>query len=204
MVMLKKQSSTQGFGLIELIVSISIVTIVTGIVMARHSAFNGAILLRNQAYEIAFIIREAQQLAVSGQTSDLEDVQKQRYGVALSTDPSGEVNRQTLILYKDSNNDGVYNTASGNSDQLIQTYRLDRRFQIVSLTDPSSANSHSSMRVLFERPLFDAKFYRDSGHVINTGPVRIVVEPVANDAGGVPQRVITVSSSGQVAVLENN
>jgi Tfp pilus assembly protein FimT len=207
MVILKKTTPSLGFGLIELIVSLSIVTIVTGIVVAKHNAFNGAILLRNQAYEIAFVIREAQQLAVSGQTTALTTTQKQRYGVAFSTAPNNSsnsvVNRQTMVLYKDKNTNGLYDGTGSSGDELIKTYRLDSRFEIVGLVDPGSSNSRGSMRVLFERPFFDAKFFRDNGTAVNTGPITITVRPVAPTSQVVPERLITVSSAGQVEVPSN-
>lgn len=195
MVSLKKNIPSLGFGLIELIVSLSIVTIVTGIVVAKHNAFNGAILLRNQAYEIAFIIREAQQLAVSGQTADdLTEVQKQRYGVAFSLTTSGEVNKQAIVLYKDNNDNARYDA----NDEDQKTYRLDSRFEIVDLT--TSNTSRQNMRVVFERPLFDAKFYRESANQVERGTATIVIRPVGKDT---PERIITVSSAGQVSVPSN-
>ncbi|MFN3188392.1 MAG: Tfp pilus assembly protein FimT/FimU [Candidatus Paceibacteria bacterium] len=191
MVTHKKNTSLQGFGLVELIVSLSIVTIVTSIVIARHNAFNGAILLRNQAYEIAFVIQRAQQLAVSGQTTALTTTIRQRYGVAFSTGTTGAVNRQVIVLYKDNNNNGVLDDA----DDVIETIRLDSRFRIGTMTIADT--SRGSVRVLFERPLFDAKFYQGTSNSLQTGPVRITVRPVS---GSTAERVIVVSSAGQVTV----
>lgn len=191
MVKFEKQSISSGFGLVELIVSLSIVTIVTGIVVARHNTFNGAILLRNQAYEIAFVIKEAQQLAVSGsQTETLTTTKKQRYGVAFSTLTGDDANKQSIVLYKDNNTNGIFDSGT---DVEIKTYRLDSRFEITDLkTDSTSRNN---VRVLFERPFFDAHFYPNSN-----GPVQITVSPVGKTS---PQRVINVSSSGQIMVESN-
>lgn len=198
MVSPQKNTPSLGFSLIELIVSISIVTIVTGIVIARHNAFNGAILLRNQAYEIAFVVHEAQQLAVSGQTSDLNSTQKQRYGVAFSTGTTGDINKQSILLYKDNNNNRLYDAAT---DDEIKTYRLDNRFEIARIMTGSS--SGSNMRVVFERPFFDAKFYRDNLAAIQSGPARIIIRPVNSTASNVPERVINISNSGQITVESN-
>jgi Tfp pilus assembly protein FimT len=194
MVTARKNTSALGFGLVELIVSLSIVTIVTGIVIVRHNAFNGSILLRNQAYEIAFVIRQAQQLAVSGSSStNLTSVQRQRYAVAFSTASTGVVNNQTLIIYKDNNNNGTYDTTV---DGLIQTVRLDNRFSIQNIS--VIGTSRSSARILFERPSFDAKFYQGTSNVLQSGEeTRIVVRPVGDAS---VERVIVVTASGQIRV----
>lgn len=188
--MFPKSKLSLGFGLIELIVSLTIVTVVTSMVIARHNVFNSAILLRNQAYEIAFVIHQAQQLAVSGQTSDLSTTQRQRYGVAFSTSASGDVNQQVVILYKDNNNNGLYDS----SDTEIQANRLDTRFMVSGLT--TSGTGQDSVRIVFERPLFDAKFYQGTSNSTISGPARITIQPVR----GTAQRSIVVSASGQVAV----
>jgi len=193
MVTLKKNTSSLGFGLVELIVSLSIVTIVTSIVMSRHNAFNGAILLRNQAYEVAFVIREAQQLAVSGtDTNNSTNRGKQRFGVAFSTVGSGTVNQKTLILYKDNNNSGNYSS----QDTLLKTVRLDSRFNISRLV-LGSPSSH--VRVVFERPFFDAKFYQNNNDnsALIQGPLVITIVPADGSTG---ERTITVTTSGQVTV----
>jgi prepilin-type N-terminal cleavage/methylation domain-containing protein len=178
--MFKKNHATRGFGMIELIVSMSIVTIVTGIVITRHNAFNGAILLRNQAYEIAFVIRQAQQLAVSGQTDPLTSQQKQRYGVHFS--PATGSN-QSIILYKD--NSPYSTNYDSRQDAVIQTVRLDSRFRINRINSADTPRS-----VVFERPFFDAISAA-------TFPLRIEIVPVA---GGSVVRTIVVSASGQVMV----
>jgi len=192
MVSSKKDVPTHGFGLVELIISLSIITIVTSVVLARNTAFNSAILLRNQAYEVAFVIRQAQQLAVSGQGGDLSAVQKQRYAVAFATASSGVVNRQTLLLYKDNNNNGVYDSSV---DDLIDTIRLDSRFRISSLN--TNGTNRGSIRVLFERPLFDAKFYQGTSNSLITGTATISIQRVGDTSA---TRTIEVTSLGQVTV----
>lgn len=191
MVIHKKCIPKLGFSLIELIVSISVVAIVTGVVLARHNAFNGAVLLRNQAYEIAFAVRQAQQLAVSGQTGALTTTQRQRYGVEFSTAADGAVNRQSFRLYKDNNNNGVFDSG----DTELQVFRLDSRFQIVGLS--TAGVTRGSMRVLFERPLFDAKFYQGSSNALVTGPARVVIRPTGSSSA---ERIIIITASGQVTV----
>ena len=53
-----------GFGLVELLVSISIMLLVTMVVLVNHESFNNGALLRSQAYEVALRLREVQLSAV--------------------------------------------------------------------------------------------------------------------------------------------
>jgi Tfp pilus assembly protein FimT len=71
--------SDRGFGLVELMVSISIMMLLTVVILNRQSSFNGAVLLRNQAYEVAFALRKAQLLAVSGNTGTASATTTQQY-----------------------------------------------------------------------------------------------------------------------------
>lgn len=178
-----------GFGLIELMVSMSIITIVIGVVLTRHGAFNSAVLLRNQAYEIAFNIREAQQLAVSGGESSSSTGQKQRYGVAFSTANNGDINKNTWLLYKDNNNNGIYNT---NIDTELKRVTIDKRFYLAGLKVPSNTND---TRVVFERPFYDAMFY--VGNSLQAGPLEIIVSAVADPS---KKRIVTVTTAGQITV----
>jgi prepilin-type N-terminal cleavage/methylation domain-containing protein len=61
----QKQKNYRGFTLIELMVTITIVVLVTGIVLVQYSSFNSSVLLTSQAYQLAFDLREAQSLAIS-------------------------------------------------------------------------------------------------------------------------------------------
>jgi len=51
---------TGGFTLIELMVSMAIITIITSVVLVNHNRFNGTIFLGNLAYDVALSVREAQ------------------------------------------------------------------------------------------------------------------------------------------------
>lgn len=172
-------SQNQAFGLVELMVSISIMTLVTTVVLVRQSAFDGAVLLRNQAYEVAFTIRQAQQLAVTGGDAT------RRYGVYFTETAAGN---QVYILFADGNSNGVVDT----NEQIGQTGRLDNRFIIRDTwTGTTEANPLS---VIFERPNFDAvtcanNCYIDIARVGRTG----------TDVGTV--RRVEVTPAGQISVV---
>jgi prepilin-type N-terminal cleavage/methylation domain-containing protein len=185
---LKQQSCRRGFGLIELMVSMSIMALVSAVIITRQSSFNGAVLLRNQAYEVAFVLREAQLLAVSG-----GDETVRRYGVYFNT---GNATQHQYILFKDSDGDGRYDSG----EQIGLTGKLDTRFEIREAY--SGTSLMSEMVVLFERPNFDAKFINSSGVVQNDTVAFIDVArtDVSGTTNGTVRRV-QISQTGQISVV---
>jgi prepilin-type N-terminal cleavage/methylation domain-containing protein len=181
----------RAFGLVELMVSISIIALVSAIIVTRQSAFNGAVLLRNQAYEIAFTIRQAQQLAVSG-----GDAAQRRYGVYFNTDTA---NQHTYRLFADSDDDGFFDA----SEQIGQTGRLDSRFEIRDVS-PGSSNQ---LAITFMRPNFDARFCANISGCntpasFSNGPAYINVARVGETGNGTGQvRRVQVSATGQISVI---
>src|SRR3989344_3995148 len=66
--------SLRGFSLIELLVVISIFSIISLVVLANHSRFNSSVLLGSLAYKIALSFRETQVygLSVQGQSTNFQ------------------------------------------------------------------------------------------------------------------------------------
>ena len=191
-------SDIRAFTLIELMVSISIIVMVTSVVMVRQSSFNGAVLLRNQAYEVAFSLRQAQLLAVSGVNSGASTA-KQQYGVNLSRTVGSN---QTYQIFQDKDGDGQID--SGDAYGLIG--RLDRRFEIRDVTraDGSSIMGTSNVQnIYFTRPNFDAIFENGNSTKYSAGPVYIEVAKLgssATDNGTV--RCVEVTGPGQIQVMD--
>jgi prepilin-type N-terminal cleavage/methylation domain-containing protein len=178
----------RGFGLVELMVSMSIMALVSAVIITRQSSFNGAVLLRNQAYEVAFALREAQLLAVSG-----GDELVRRYGVYFNSNPATQ---HQYILFRDSDEDGRYDTG----EQIGLTGKLDTRFEIrEAFVDTTS---HGEMVILFERPNFDAKYYNSTGvqQVDNVAYIDVSRTGVTGNEVGTVRRV-EVSNTGQISVV---
>ncbi len=180
--------SRRGFGLVELMVSMSIMALVSAVIITRQSSFNGAVLLRNQAYEVAFALREAQLLAVSG-----GDESVRRYGIYINT---ADATEHQYILFKDIDEDGRFDTG----EQIGLTGKLDTRFEIRESFIDTTA--YAEMVILFERPNFDAKFYNGSGieQNDNVAYVDIARSGVTGNEVGTVRRV-EVSNTGQISVV---
>lgn len=187
----KKSTPIRAFGLVELMVSMSIMALVSTVIVTRQSSFNGAVLLRNQAYEIAFALREAQQLAVSG-----GDETVRTYGVVFDT---ATANQHIYRMFRDANNNSRFDTG----EQIGLTGRLDSRFEIRAATPSGSG----PLAVVFTRPNFDARFCSNSSGCtlpahFSAGPSYIDVARtgIATNGRGDVRRV-QVTSTGQISVI---
>lgn len=187
---------TGGFGLIELMVSVGIVTMVMGIVVAKQSSYDGAVLLRSQAYEIALQARETQLLAVSaiGQDGDYRNV----YGLYF--------NEQTPNSYYTYKNDDADYYFDSDEDMIIGRHNIDARFEIDAVSTVSGVSESlvdGGLSIVFERPNFDAELYTYSGPVSSgVSSVQIDLRLKGTEGSGVGAvRTVEISRTGQIIVL---
>ena len=185
----------RGFSLIELLVSISIIALISGIIITKNGAFNGAVLLRNQTYAVAFALREAQMMAVSGARVTSGE---SRYGVYFDT---AVANRQTYQIFQDLNENGRWDPA----ENIGAVRQLDKRFKIRTVTY-NGGFTDGIMSITFTRPNFDAVF-TNSGGTTRSGPVYIDVAQLAAtdlDTNCGKVRRVEVTAPGLIAVTEYN
>lgn len=198
-----------GFGLIELMVSVGIMVLVTGIVLARSDSFNGSTLVRSQAYEIALRIREMQLSAVS--VTGTATQFRTSYGARFRTTNTGAANTNYELFSVDNLDAGWI------SDRVLigPLGVLDQRFSItyITLNTPNAATPFTSVgevNIVFKRPNFDAIFYNFGGattfgsvNPADIESVSIYVGPrgaigATRSAGN--ERKITIGRTGQIAV----
>ena len=184
-------SNQAGFGLIELMVSISIMILVTTVIMTRHSSFNGAVLLRNQAYEIALALRDVQLSAVSA-VSVSGDYRTQ-LGIQFNSD---SLLNKTFRIFNDANRNGYQS-----GEEYGQQGFLDPRFEIREIrTQAGTIISRGGLSVVFQRPNFDARFYGSGGEIV-TPSIYLVVARVGASGNTVDViRTIEITATGQIAV----
>jgi type II secretory pathway pseudopilin PulG len=193
----KFKSTSAGFGLIELMVSIGIVVLVMAIVMVNHNKSTSAVLLRSQAYEIALDAREVQLSAVSaiGLAGDFRNV----IGLYFNT----STNRDYYLRFAET---GTNNFFYNSGEELSPRGALDPRFEIdaIRLMDGTTVSAQpSAISVVFERPNFDALFYTAANSPAdpNVSAVEIDVRLVGTtgtDVGAV--RTVEITRTGQISV----
>lgn len=189
-----------GFGLIELMVSISIMLLVIGVVLARQDSFNGAVLLRSEAYEVALAAREVQLNSVS--VISIENSYRTLLGLHFDT------NNDALVrIFKDTSSGMNANGFYDNGEAFGKQLNIDSRFEIRGIRTFSGGStigtSVSVLSVVFERPNFDAKFF-DSGGMVNASSVEIDISKrdQTGDANDVV-RTVEITSTGQITVKCN-
>lgn len=170
----RSQKTQGGFTLVELLITIGIIILVTGLVLARYSAFDGTVLLKNQAYDIALDLRQTQSYGLGSNVGG--DNFRDPYGIYFSILPG---KNQQYIIFQDSDDNGSYD-----SGEEIATQPMRDRFII------SSLSNGQSMSVTFKRPNFDARIDGTPGTATVT---------VSNPASGF-SRVIEIGAGGNIAV----
>ncbi len=187
---------TSGFTVIELMVTIAIVVLVTGLIMIQYSSFNNSVLLRNQAYLTAFDVREAQSLAVSvkGQGAQF----REEYGLYF------EMNTPTTYkLFQDNTANGNHVPARFNvGEQIGVPYRVDPRFIVKDICATNGASrtcyrqdaALNTIAISFRRPDFEASFYSPSKTNIQS------VEIIFGTENSTIERSVIIYKTGQVSV----
>lgn len=188
----------RGFGLVELLVSISIMILVMGVILARNSAFNGASLLRAQAYDMALAIREMQLLAVSATNDGGSGAYRNVYGLVFD-----KSNPNRYIIFRDDNGSNQYDSSPTN-ELFGKQGIIDQRYQIdeVNYLESSGETSKDRVTVLFRRPNFDAVLYEGSSAVSSSVyGVEIVIRRKGTTGDEIDKvRTIEISRAGQITV----
>ena len=183
-----------GFGLIELMVTISILILVMGIILTKHSSFNGAVLLRGQAFNVALAAREIQLTAVSvvGNSSSYKNV----YGLHFDTSTT---NNSIYKIFKDDGN-YFYNSAA---EEYGKQGKLDTRYKINDIRLDGISVGAGKLSVVFERPNFDAKFYTAANisSSASVAEIDICLRDSACTAGNLGEvRTVEITKTGQISV----
>ncbi len=181
-----------GFSLIELLVSISIIVLVLGVIMVRQSSFNGAVLLRSQAYEVALQIREIQLSALSavGESGEFQNVLGLHFDTATPN---------YYWSFRDVDADSYYD-----SDESIgKRNNLDKRFEISAIRLIGDVSVPTNLSIVFRRPNFDANFYVGSGTAVSSAVSAIEIDVRLKGTTGTGPgevRTVEISRTGQITV----
>jgi len=197
-----------GFTLIEMLISISIISLISGVVFFNFPRLNQDVLLNRAARELTLALREAQSRAVA--VSPLESGKfPSNYGISI------QKNNAELVLFSDGADGSVENTkydASGQpeecSGECVKKFTFTHGIlpsQLIFAGVPCSTNP-CTMNVLFYRPDPRMSVSDDSGCVSGDcggsgvfGPFSIEVSQ-PNSAEGSNKRIIEVWLTGQISI----
>jgi prepilin-type N-terminal cleavage/methylation domain-containing protein len=202
----EKITTMRGFTVVELLVTLAIVVLVTGIVMIRYSSFNSSVLLTSQAYITGFDVRETQSLAISVRGNSNQF--REEYGIYFDLS-----NPTSYLLFQDDNTNGNQSPVRYHAGEEIGVpYKVDPRFKIMNLCvsnssgrtctsqDASTAGTETTntslttLAVAFRRPDFDAELYSPQISGLNSVEVHFGNDDITN------VKKVIIYSSGQISV----
>jgi prepilin-type N-terminal cleavage/methylation domain-containing protein len=202
MFLVKKQKQ-KGFTLVELLVTISIFVILTGVVLFNQTRFNSTILLTNLAYDTALTIRQAQNYGINIKEFDSGSGNGGKfvpYGVHFDTSSD-----KSFILFADLNSDGIITEPTLNScvalEGCVNRYSIKRGNYIsdIEVVKGVSTSSPSILDITFERPNPDAKIYADKSIAVEYDSAIITLR----GADETSVRRVRVQANGLIEILNN-
>jgi prepilin-type N-terminal cleavage/methylation domain-containing protein len=192
-----KNKLARGFTLVELLVTLTIFSIMTGIVLANQSNFNNTIFLSNLAHDVALTLRQAQTYGINVKESSLNVFSS--YGVSFSI-----TSNKNFILFADSSPlgsyDGGFDSCPSSAPECVDRYSIKRGNYIKSIcAGPSESecdsNNAATLNILFQRPDSDAHIRSSKYSTSDQSFAKIVV---ASENGNT--KSIIVRNTGQIYV----
>ncbi len=184
---------TSGFTLVEMIVSLSIFAVITGVVLAHYKDFSGGIVLSNLAYEMATTIRQAQVYGISVKGAGPSTFNL-RYGVHLVYPTNN-----TFILFADLDGNQQYSGSSEIVENLTPSQgNIISDFCGTLATGVSECAASDPLLtwldITFLRPNPDAIFLNSKGALYQSASI-IVKSPITGRI-----KTIVIRSTGQISV----
>ena len=124
----------EGFTTIELVVAISLITIMTSALMLSWNPAEKTLTLKQTSHQISQDVRRAAQLSLSAASSSCPTFYEDYYGFGLQA----TANSGTYIIYENCNQNYVWDAAS--DDTLIQEVSINEDLEISSVTPSSPLN----------------------------------------------------------------
>ncbi|OHB08940.1 MAG: hypothetical protein A2W64_02850 [Candidatus Zambryskibacteria bacterium RIFCSPLOWO2_02_39_10] len=193
------KKSLSGFTIIELMVSISIVSVIMTVVLFTYSSFNDSLALSAAGQEVASAVRQAQTYGLSVKEFSVGSEQfTSGYGIYFDpvSDPTN------YYIFVDINGNKKYDSGGGCGvvgTECVETGTLRNNVNVSSVCDASSCppSGARSLHVTFLRPNPDAviNFVNDAGTTIGALTGKITLK----SAKGTELKV-TVESTGQISV----
>jgi hypothetical protein len=183
-----------GFTLVELIISVSIITLFGMLLLIKHDQFGESIALNNLAYETGLALREAQVFGISVREQTGGEF-AYAYGVHFdysSPDRFVSFIDSHPVLTESSSPDGRY---IAGQDELLNTYMIGRGNYIedICVLNGGTESCEKTVDVTFLRPEPDANFFIEGGGSADTVLIKL------RTPKGLTKQV-SVNTTGQISV----
>jgi prepilin-type N-terminal cleavage/methylation domain-containing protein len=186
--------TNKAFSLVELIVTVSIMTVILSVVLYNYGGFNDKLALSAGAQELAVSIRQAQAFGINVKESAVSSGQfNYAYGISFSNQTPG-----SYYIYVDSNSNNKYDSGGG---ELVERVDFKNGITINNICDSTTcpASGVTTMSVRFLRPNPDARIYflNSSGTVVS-GPISYGRVQLRSPKGTFSY--VIIESTGQIVV----
>ncbi len=201
----------KGFTLIEMMISVGIFVVISGVVLANYNGFNSKVLLSNLAYDLALTIRQAQTYGISVRGSS--NNYTYAYGVYMK-ESAADGSTSEFVFFSDNEITNDYDDPGAGvcSGDCIKLYGLTRGNKIDEFcvndngTDRCSSGSTltdtslSTLTIMFKRPNPDTIFrvMRGDGTFLTASDIRSATITIVSPKGDT--KTITVRPTGQISV----
>lgn len=187
-----------GFTLVELLVTLTIFSIMTGVVLVNQEKFNNTIFLSNLAHDIALTLRQAQSYGVNVREGSGSNPFEKSYGVSFD---KGKNNNKNFILFYDIDSDNKYPEdefgSCSEDSECIERYAIKSGNYISSICagtgEGEDCISTNYLDISFKRPNPDAIITSDTQ--TNSSYAKITVS-----ASNGNTKSIIVRKTGQIYV----
>ena len=182
------KNQQQGFTLVEVLISIAILVIITSVILVQSASSRGGLVLTNDAYEVALMVRETQSFGVSVREGEAGGDFDVGYGVFVQ-DPT------RVIMYNDIDKDAAYDSGS---DPIVREVNLQRGNTITNFClsnggSQTCSGAISGISIAFIRPNPDAYISDNNGTFYQDAEITI------SSPYGDTKRV-TAYTTGQISV----
>lgn len=194
----------KGFSVVELIVSVAIMSVILSTVLWNYSTANDNLVVSSASQEVAVAIRQAQVYALSVRESGVgSGIFTYAYGVYF--DPTNSPSDFYIFVDKGPNANSLFDIGSGcgsGSTECIEKISLRNGVRFTAICDatncPPTATA-KKLNITFIRPNPDARVYfTDNSAAVVAGPSSRGKVTLSSPKGKTIN--VTVESTGQVLV----
>lgn len=171
-----KIQRNRGMTYVELIVVLSIFSVLSSVAIFNYGAFQARVDIKNLASDIALKIVEAQKAALSGilpQAGAPSSTWKPSYGIYFDT-TTPETAKQ-FIYFVDSNSDKNYTLIPNEALDTVSITKNNSISEIKVVYQDNSISTPNNLNITFSRPNSGAFLYSSGVQLLNVSYVQITV-----------------------------